>query len=62
MTMPAKGIEMQFELPSGKPIEVYVLDLSYLLPLEGMFVVKCPSGFVYLRKLDLGGFSEESEL
>lgn len=40
MTMPAKGIEMQFELPSGKPIEVYVLDLSYLLPLEGMFVVK----------------------
>jgi len=40
MTMPAKGIEMQFELPLGKPVEVYVLDLSYLLPLEGMFVVK----------------------
>ncbi len=40
MTMPAKGIEIQFELPLGKPVEVYVLDLSYLLPLEGMFVVK----------------------
>jgi Peptidase family M28 len=40
MTMPAKGIEIQFQLPLGKPVEVYVLDLSYLLPLEGMFVVK----------------------
>ena len=40
MTMPTKGVEMQFELPLGKPVEVYVLDLSYLLPLEGMFVVK----------------------
>ena len=40
MTMPVKGIEMQFELPLGKPVEIYVLDLSYLLPLEGMFVVK----------------------
>jgi Peptidase family M28 len=40
MTMPAKGIEIQFQLPLGKPAEVYVLDLSYLLPLEGMFVVK----------------------
>jgi Peptidase family M28 len=40
MTMPAKGIEIQFQLPLGKPVEVYVLDLSYLLPLDGMFVVK----------------------
>ena len=40
MTMPAKGIEIKFELPLGKPVELYVLDLSYLLPLEGMFVVK----------------------
>jgi hypothetical protein len=40
MTMPPKGIEMRFELPLGKPIEVYVLDLSYGLPLEGMFVMK----------------------
>ncbi|MGB8522299.1 MAG: M20/M25/M40 family metallo-hydrolase [Candidatus Acidiferrales bacterium] len=40
MTMPAKGIEIQFQLPLGKQVEVYVLDLSYLLPLEGMFVVK----------------------
>jgi hypothetical protein len=40
MTMPAKGIEIQFELPLGKPVEVYVLDLSYGLPLEGTFVMK----------------------
>ena len=40
MTMTAKGVEIQFELPLGKPVEVYVLDLSYALPLEGMFVLK----------------------
>ncbi len=40
LTMTAKGIEIQFELPLGKPVEVYVLDLSYGLPLEGMFVLK----------------------
>jgi Peptidase family M28 len=40
MTMPAKGIEIKFELPLGKPVEVYVLDLSYGLPLEGMFMTK----------------------
>jgi Peptidase family M28 len=40
MTTPAKGIEMQFELPIGKPVEVYVLDLSYGLPVEGTFVMK----------------------
>jgi hypothetical protein len=38
--MTAKGIEVQFELPLGTPVEVYVLDLSYGLPLEGMFVLK----------------------
>lgn len=40
MTMPPKGIEIRFELPLGKPVEVYVLDLSYGLPLEGMFLLK----------------------
>jgi Peptidase family M28 len=40
LTMTAKGIEVQFELPLGKPVQVYVLDLSYGLPLEGMFVLK----------------------
>lgn len=39
-TMPAKGIEITFTLPTGKPIEVYALDETYALPLEGSFLVK----------------------
>jgi len=39
-TMPAKGIEISFELPAGKPVEVYALDRTYGLPLEGMFLLK----------------------
>ena len=39
-TMPAKGIEMRFTLPAGKPVEVYALDESYGLPLEGLFLQK----------------------
>jgi hypothetical protein len=38
--MPAKGIEMRFTLPAGKPVEVYALDESYGLPLEGLFLQK----------------------
>jgi Peptidase family M28 len=38
--MPAKGVEMGFTLPVGKPVEVYVLDVTYALPLEGMFLLK----------------------
>jgi hypothetical protein len=38
--MPAKGVEVSFTLPMGKPVEVYVLDVSYALPLEGMFLLK----------------------
>jgi Peptidase family M28 len=38
--MPAKGVEISFTLPVGKPVEVYVLDVTYALPLEGMFLLK----------------------
>ena len=39
-TMPAKGVELSFELPAGKPVEVYAFDRTYGLPLEGMFLLK----------------------
>ena len=38
--LPAKGVELSFTLPAGKPVEVYVLDVTYALPLEGMFLLK----------------------
>ena len=38
--MPAKGVEISFTLPVGKPVGVYVLDVTYALPLEGMFLLK----------------------
>ena len=38
--MPAKGVEVRFSLPVGKPVEVYVLDVTYALPLEGTFLLK----------------------
>jgi hypothetical protein len=40
VTMPAKGVEISFTLPSGKPIEIYAVDQSYELPLEGLFLLK----------------------
>jgi len=39
-TMPAKGVEISFTLPTGKPVEVYALDETYGLPLEGSFLLK----------------------
>ena len=39
-TMPAKGIELTFRLPAGKPVQVYAVDTSFALPLEGMFLLK----------------------
>jgi hypothetical protein len=39
-TMPAKGIEISFTLPTGRPVEVYALDDTYGLPLEGLFLLK----------------------
>ena len=38
--MPAKGVEVSFTLPVGKPVEVYVLDVTAALPLEGMSLLK----------------------
>jgi hypothetical protein len=40
VTMPAKGVEISFTLPAGKPIEIYAVDQSYELPLEGLFLQK----------------------
>ena len=39
-TMPTKGIEIRFTLPAGKPVEVFALDETYGLPLEGSFLLK----------------------
>jgi len=39
-SMPAKGVEITFTLPAGTPVEVYALDETYGLPLEGLFLVK----------------------
>ncbi|MGA6959735.1 MAG: M20/M25/M40 family metallo-hydrolase, partial [Candidatus Acidiferrales bacterium] len=38
--MPAKGVELSFTLPAGKAVEVYALDSTYSLPLEGLFLLK----------------------
>jgi len=39
-TMPAKGVEITFTLPVDKPVEIQVMDQSYGMPLEGMFLLK----------------------
>jgi hypothetical protein len=39
-TIPTKGIEISFTLPAGKPVQVYAVDTSFALPLEGMFLLK----------------------
>jgi hypothetical protein len=38
--MPAKGVELGFTLPAGKAVQVYALDASYSLPLDGLFLLK----------------------
>lgn len=43
MTMPEKGVEITFTLPTGKPTEVYVADETYGpdgLPIVGLFLLK----------------------
>jgi hypothetical protein len=40
VTMPAKGVEVSFTLPTGRPVEVYALDRTFELPPEGMFLLK----------------------
>ena len=37
--IPAKGIEINFALPTGKPVEVYAVDVKYGLPAEGAFLL-----------------------
>jgi hypothetical protein len=39
-TMPAKGVELRFTLPAGKPVEVYAVDETYGVPTEGLFLQK----------------------
>jgi Peptidase family M28 len=39
-TMPGKGIDVTFSLPAGRPVQVYAVDTSFALPLEGMFLLK----------------------
>jgi hypothetical protein len=39
-TMPTKGVEMSFTLPSGKPVVVITIDETYSLPFEASFLVK----------------------
>ncbi len=39
-TMPAKGVELEFSLPKGRPLTVTAIDQDYSLPLEGSFLVK----------------------
>jgi hypothetical protein len=39
-TMPAKGVELRFTLPGGKPVEVYAVDETYGVPTEGLFLQK----------------------
>ena len=39
LSAPPEGVEMAFSLPSGKPVQLYVLDVSYGLPPEGKFLL-----------------------
>jgi len=39
LTMPTEGVEMNFTIPMGKPLEVYALDVSYGLPHGGESLV-----------------------
>lgn len=39
-TLPSGGIEMQFTLPSAKPVTILLLDKSFGLPPEGIFLEK----------------------
>jgi hypothetical protein len=39
-TMPGRGIDLTFRLPAGRPVQVYAVDTSFALPLEGTFLLK----------------------
>ena len=40
VTMPVQGVELTFDLPVGKPVEVWVADRNYGLPPDGAFLLK----------------------
>lgn len=40
VTMPVQGVELTFDLPVGKPVEVWVADRNYGLPSDGAFLLK----------------------
>jgi hypothetical protein len=40
LTTPAKGIEITFQIPTGKSFELYALDRTYGLPPDGSFLLK----------------------
>lgn len=39
-TTPARGIEISFQIPTGKSFEVYAVDRTYGLPSDGSFLLK----------------------
>lgn len=39
-TTPSQGVEIQFSLPIGKPVDVLVFDEAFGLPPEGLFLLK----------------------
>jgi Peptidase family M28 len=40
LTLPAAGAEMRFTLPDAPPIRALLVDKSFTLPLEGLFLLK----------------------
>jgi peptidase M28-like protein len=39
LALSSEGVQMTFTLPAGKPLQVYVVDVSYGLPVEGKFLL-----------------------
>ena len=37
--VPSEGVQMSFTLPPGKPLQLYVVDVSFGLPPEGQFLL-----------------------
>jgi hypothetical protein len=61
--MPARGVEISFSLPIGKPVLVTVVDRSYRLPDEGEFLVNArPLTAVPSGEGDVTVFSRRVEL
>jgi hypothetical protein len=39
LAVSSEGVEMGFTLPAGKPLQIYVVDVSYNLPASGKFLL-----------------------